>query len=122
MQLALARFLGDPQRYEALPGFFARKRDLFRALLADVPLDLLPCAGSYFQLARYGRVSDEPASAFAQRLVAEYGVASIPLSAFYRDGTDHRVIRFCFAKRDETLREAAQRLARLSDAVGAKPA
>jgi len=87
-----------------------------------VPLDLLPCAGSYFQLARYGRVSDEPASAFAQRLVAEYGVASIPLSAFYRDGTDHRVIRFCFAKRDETLREAAQRLARLSDAVGAKPA
>jgi methionine aminotransferase len=122
VQHALAAFLADASRYEALPQFFARKRDLFRALLADVPLDLLPCAGSYFQLARYGRVSDEPASAFAQRLVAEYGVASIPLSAFYRDGTDHRVIRFCFAKRDETLREAAQRLARLSDAVGAKPA
>ena len=117
VQHGLAAFLADPSRYEALPQFFAQKRDLFRALLADVPLDLLPCAGSYFQLARYGRISDEPAAMFAQRLVAEFGVASIPLSAFYRDGTDHRVIRFCFAKREETLREAAQRLARLSDAV-----
>ena len=119
VQHGLAAFLAEPSRYEALPQFFARKRDLFRALLADVPLDLLPCAGSYFQLARYDRVSDEPSAEFAQRLVAEYGVASIPLSAFYRDGTDHRVIRFCFAKREETLREAAQRLARLSGATGA---
>jgi methionine transaminase len=118
VQHGLAAFLADPSRYEALPTFFAQKRDFFRALLADVPLDLLPCAGSYFQLARYDRISDEPAAAFAQRLVAEYGVASIPLSAFYRDGTDHRVIRFCFAKREETLREGAQRLARLSDATG----
>ena len=114
MQLALARFLGDPQRYEALPGFFARKRDLLRDALAGTPLELLPCAGSYFLLARYGRVSDEPAAAFAQRLVREVGVATIPLSAFYRDGTDHRVIRFCFAKRDETLLQAAERLSRLS--------
>ena len=80
-----------------------RKRDLLRASLADTPLELLPCAGSYFQLARYDRISDEPAAAFAQRLVREAGVATIPLSAFYHDGTDHRVIRFCFAKRDETL-------------------
>ena len=119
VQHGLAAFLADPSRYEALPRFFAQKRDLFRELLADVPLDLLPCAGSYFQLARYDRVGDEPAAAFAQRLVAEFGVASIPLSAFYQDGTDHRVIRFCFAKREETLREAALRLARLSDAAGA---
>jgi methionine aminotransferase len=114
MQHALARFLDDPQRYEALPGFFARKRDLLRDALAGTPLDLMPCAGSYFLLARYGRVSDEPAAAFAQRLVREVGVATIPLSAFYRDGTDHRVIRFCFAKRDETLLQAAERLSRLS--------
>ena len=93
--------------------FFQRKRDLFRDLLAGTPLDLLPCAGSYFQLARYGRVSDEPAAAFAERLVVEFGVATIPLSAFHRDGTDHRVIRFCFAKREETLREGAARLAGL---------
>ena len=77
------------------------------------PLELLPCAGSYFQLARYDRVSDEPAAEFAQRLVREVGVATIPLSAFYHDGTDHRVIRFCFAKRDETLLAAAERLRRL---------
>lgn len=113
MQHALARFLDDPRRYDGLPAFFAAKRDLLRAALAGTPLDLMPCAGSYFLLARYGRVSDEPAAEFAQRLVREFGVATIPLSAFYRDGTDHRVIRFCFAKRDETLRQAAARLARL---------
>ena len=91
-----------------------RKRDLLRSALADTPLDLLPCRGSYFQLATYGRISDEPAAAFAQRLVREVGVATIPLSAFYQDGTDHHVIRFCFAKRDETLREAAERLRRVN--------
>jgi methionine aminotransferase len=112
-QHALAEFLREPARYEALPAFFAGKRDLLRTALAGTPLDLLPCAGSYFQLARYDRVSDEPAAEFAQRLVRDYGVATIPLSAFYQDGTDHRVIRFCFAKRDETLLAAAQRLRRL---------
>jgi len=113
VQHALAEFLRDPARYETLPAFFTTKRDLFRAALADAPLDLLPCRGSYFQLARYDRVSEEPAQEFAQRLVREIGVATIPLSAFYQDGTDHRVIRFCFAKRDETLLAAAERLQRL---------
>ncbi len=112
-QHALAKFLEQPARYEALPAFFERKRDLLRSLLADTPLELLPCAGSYFQLARYDRIADEPAGQFAQRLTREYGVATIPLSAFYQGGTDHKVIRFCFAKRDETLRAAAERLARL---------
>ena len=113
MQHALAEFLREPARYEGLPEFFARKRALLRSALADTPLELLPCAGSYFQLARYDRVSDEPAAEFAQRLVRDVGVATIPLSAFYQDGTDHRVIRFCFAKRDETLLAAADRLRRL---------
>lgn len=113
MQHALAEFLCEPARYEVLPEFFMRKRDLLRSALADTPLELLPCAGSYFQLARYGRVSDEPSGEFAQRLVREIGVATIPLSAFYQDGTDHKVIRFCFAKRDETLLAAAERLRRL---------
>ena len=88
MQHALARFLAEPARYEALPGFFARKRDLLRDALAGTGFELLPCAGSYFQLARYDAFSDEPAAAFAQRLVREVGVATIPLSAFYQDGTD----------------------------------
>jgi len=113
MQHALAQFLAEPARYEALPGFFARKRGLLRDALAGTGFELLPCAGSYFQLARYDAFSDEPAAAFAQRLVREVGVATIPLSAFYQDGTDHRVIRFCFAKRDETLVEAARRLRQL---------
>jgi methionine aminotransferase len=112
-QHGLAAFLQDPARYESLPRFFERKRDLLRAALVDAPFELLPCAGSYFQLARYDRLSTEPAATFAQRLVREAGVATIPLSAFYHDGTDHRVIRFCFAKRDETLQAAAERLVKL---------
>ncbi|HET9047080.1 MAG TPA: methionine aminotransferase [Casimicrobiaceae bacterium] len=112
-QHGIAAFLADPSRYEALPAFFEQKRALLRTMLAATPLTLLPCAGSYFQLATYERISDEPAAAFAQRLVREIGVATIPVSAFYHDATDHRVIRFCFAKRDETLRAAGDRLARL---------
>jgi len=113
VQHGLAGFLGEPSRYEGLSPFFTAKRDLLRAALVDSPLDLLPCRGSYFQLATYARVSAEPAAEFAQRLVREYGVATIPLSAFYQDGTDHRVIRFCFAKRDETILAAAERLRKL---------
>jgi methionine aminotransferase len=113
MQHALASFLDEPARYETLPAFFAQKRDLLRAALVDAPLDLLPCAGSYFQLATYARVSDAPSDAFAESLVRDYGVAVIPLTAFYRDRTDHRIIRFCFAKKEETLRAAAERLRRL---------
>jgi len=113
VQHGLAEFLRDPARYEGLPAFFTAKRDLLRTALANTPLELLPCRGSYFQLATYARISKEPAAEFAQRLVREYGVATIPLSAFYQDGTDHRVIRFCFAKRDETLLAAAERLRKL---------
>ncbi|MEO8976143.1 MAG: methionine aminotransferase [Casimicrobiaceae bacterium] len=113
MQHAIAAILADPARYTGLASFFQQKRDLLRTALADTPLDLLPCAGSYFLLATYSRISDEPAADFAERIVREYRVATIPLSAFYRDGTDHRVLRFCFAKRDETLREAALRLTRM---------
>jgi methionine aminotransferase len=113
VQHALAEFLREPARYETLPAFFAAKRDLLREALATTVLELLPCRGSYFLLARYARVSDEPAHEFAQRLVKEVGVATIPLSAFYQDGTDHGVIRFCFAKREQTLLAAAERLQRL---------
>jgi methionine aminotransferase len=113
VQHALAAFLEKPERYESLPAFFTAKRDKLRAILAATPLTVLPCAGSYFQLARYDRISEEPARAFAERLIREIGVATIPLSAFYQDGTDHRVIRFCFAKRDETLDAAGERLAKL---------
>ncbi len=117
MQHGLAAFLRDPSRYRSLPAFFQQKRDLLRRLLATTPLELLPCRGSYFQLARYDRISDERADAFAQRLVRDVGVATIPLSAFHQDGHDDRIIRFCFAKREETLREAGERLQRLRRAL-----
>ena len=112
-QHALAAFLEKPERYESLPAFFTTKRNTLRSILASTPLTVLPCAGSYFQLASYDRISDEPARAFAERQIRQIGMATIPLSAFYQDGTDHRVIRFCFAKRDETLLAAGERLAKL---------
>ena len=114
MQHALADFLREPSHYEGLPGSFTAKRDLLAQALRASPLTPLPCRGSYFLLARYDRVSDEGAAAFARRLVEHHGVAAIPLTAFYRDRTDHRVIRFCFAKREQTLLAAAERLAKLA--------
>jgi methionine aminotransferase len=113
VQHALAGFLADPSRYELLPAFFAAKRALLQSMLAATPLTPLPSAGSYFQLATYELASTEPATGFAQRMVREIGVATIPVSAFYHDGTDHRVIRFCFAKRDDTLQAAGERLSKL---------
>ena len=114
VQHGLAAFLQEPARYESLPAFFEQKRDLLRDVLAATPLTVLPCSGSYFLLARYDAISDEPAAAFAERLVREVGVATIPLSAFYASGRDDRVLRFCFAKREETLHAAGERLQRLA--------
>jgi methionine aminotransferase len=113
VQLALADFMADPSRWLELPAFYQRKRDLFRAGLASTRLEPLPCSGTYFQLASYARVSDEPDRALAERLTREVGVAAIPVSAFFADGRQDQVLRFCFAKSDETLARACERLARL---------
>lgn len=109
-QLALADYQQTPSRYLGLAAFYQEKRDRFRALMADTPFELLPCAGTYFQLARYGHFSDLPDRQFAEWLTREVGVAVIPVSVFSASGQDDKVVRFCFAKRDETLREAADRL------------
>jgi methionine aminotransferase len=114
VQLALADFMSEPRRWLDLASFYQRKRDLFREGLAATRLDPLPCAGTYFQLASYARVSDEPDTVLAERLTREIGVASIPVSAFLADGRQDRVLRFCFAKSDETLARACERLARLT--------
>ena len=113
VQHGLAAYLADPAPYEELAGFYQAKRDLFRAGLAATRLRLLPCEGTYFQCVDYSAVGDEPEEAFCRRLVREAGVAAIPLAPFYRDGFEQRIVRFCFAKRDETLRLALDRLARL---------
>ncbi|WCM90244.1 pyridoxal phosphate-dependent aminotransferase [Acidovorax sp. NCPPB 3576] len=113
MQHGLAAYLQDPAPYLQLPAFYQAKRDLFRQGLEGSRLRLLPSTGSYFQCVDISAVSDLNESDFCQWLTREVGVAAIPLSAFYGDGFDQRVVRFCFAKQDDTLREALQRLRKL---------
>jgi methionine aminotransferase len=113
MQHALASYMADPAPYLELPAFYQHKRDLFAAGLAKTRLKLLPSAGTYFQCVDISQVSNLGESDFCQWLTSEIGVAAIPLSAFYADGFDQRVVRFCFAKKDETLQVAIDRLARL---------
>jgi methionine aminotransferase len=113
VQHGLAAYMARPEPYLQLPAFYQRKRDLFREGLARTRLKLLPSEGSYFQCVDISAVSDLPEAEFCQWLTREVGVAAIPLSAFYGGGFDQRVVRFCFAKRDDTLRQALDRLARL---------
>ena len=117
MQHGLARYLQDPAPYVNLPAFYAAKRDLFRQGLAGTKFRLLPCEGTYFQCVAIDGLGvperDLSEADFCQWLTREIGVAAIPLSAFYGDGFDQKVVRFCFAKKDETLRAALGRLAKL---------
>jgi len=113
VQHALARYMANPTPYLELPAFYQRKRDLFRAGLERTRFKLLPSEGSYFQCVDISEVSDLGEADFAQWLTREIGVAAIPLSAFYGNGFDQRVVRFCFAKKDETLQAALDRLAKL---------
>ena len=113
MQHGLARYLADPAPYLELPAFYQRKRDLFRAGLAATRLRLLPSEGSYFQVVDYSAISDLGEADFCRWLTTEIGVAAIPLAAFYDNGRNQGLARFCYAKRDDTLQTALQRLARL---------
>lgn len=113
MQYGLAKFLETPSHYLSLSAFYQEKRDYFLRLMAGSRFTPLSGSGSYFQLMKYDRISEEGDKAFATRVTKEHGVASIPISAFYRDGHDDHVIRFCFAKRKETLERAAARLVRI---------
>jgi len=117
MQHGIAHYLDDPTPYLQLPAFYAAKRDLFRAGLARTRFKLLPSEGSYFQCVDISELAvperDLSEAEFCQWLARDIGVAAIPLSAFYGDSFDQKVIRFCYAKRDETLHAALGRLARL---------
>ncbi len=113
MQHGLAAFMADPAHHLGLAPFYQRKRELFRAGLAGSRFKLLPSEGSYFQCVDYSVISDETEESFCRRLTTEVGVAAIPLSAFYQGGFEQRIVRFCFAKKDETLATALQRLAAL---------
>ncbi|HOL64651.1 MAG TPA: pyridoxal phosphate-dependent aminotransferase [Accumulibacter sp.] len=109
-QLGIAAYMRNASRHLGLARFYENKRDYFRRQLSDSRFELLPCRGTYFQLARYGRIADVPDREFACWMTREAGVAAIPVSAFYADGRDDRVIRFCFAKREETLAAAGEKL------------
>jgi len=113
VQHALAAYMANPTPYLELSDFYERKRDLFRVGLSRTKFRMLPGEGTYFQCVDISEVSDLSESDFCQWLTREIGVAAIPLSAFYGNGFDQRVVRFCFAKKDETLNAALERLAKL---------
>ena len=110
MQVALATHLSQQEDYLQLSGILQQKRDYFRGLMKATPFEVIPSHGSYFELYSYASFSQESEQTFAERLVTDCGVATIPASAFYKDGTDHKVVRFCFAKKESTLEEAVYRL------------
>jgi methionine transaminase len=114
MQHGLAAFMADAANHLGLPAFYQHKRDLFRAGLAGTRFKLLESAGSYFQCVDYRAVRDDIGEeGFCRWLTSEAGVAAIPLSAFYDGGFEQGIVRFCFAKKDETLELALQRLRQL---------
>ena len=113
VQYGIARYMVNPAPYLDLPAFYQRKRDLFRGGLAGSRFKLLPSDGTYFQCVDYSAISSMPEADFAKWLTAEIGVAAIPVSAFYGEPRESGIVRFCFAKKDETLHSALERLATL---------
>lgn len=113
VQYGLASYMADAQPYLTLPAFYQRKRDLFKAGLAKTKFKILPTTGSYFQCVDITDISDLSEAEFCKWLTTEIGVAAIPLSAFYGNSFDQRIVRFCFAKKDETLNLALEKLAKL---------
>ncbi len=113
LQQGIAEYLQEPQTYLGLPAFFQRKRDLFLEGIKGSIFQPLQTKGSYFQCVQFPEEVAKSSAAFAETLTETPGVAAIPLSAFYADGTDNRVLRFCFAKEDETLLMATERLRKI---------
>jgi len=113
MQYGLAKYMENPSPYLELSAFYQRKRDLFRHGLKDTRFQLLPSEGTYFQCVDYSAISTLPEAEFSQWLTTEIGVAAIPVSAFYNIPQESSIVRFCFAKKDETLHLALDRLAKL---------
>jgi len=108
-QVAISEYL-DLVAVEELGTFYQEKRDYFRSLIQNSRFELMPCEGTYFQVVSYSSISDEDDVRFCKRLITEYGVAAIPISTFHTDNKDLKLIRFCFAKENATLEEAAKRL------------
>lgn len=112
-QVAIADYIQNEHAYLSLGTFLQRKRDYFRELMKATPFKCIPSHGSYFECYSYGHFTDEADKDLAIRLTKEYGIATIPVSAFYQNGEDNKVLRFCFAKKEDTLEKAVQKLIHL---------
>ncbi|MBK6966134.1 MAG: aminotransferase class I/II-fold pyridoxal phosphate-dependent enzyme [Bacteroidales bacterium] len=113
VQHAIAEFLKKPENYLNLGDFYQQKRDLFLKMVSTSRFRALPASGTYFQLLDYSRISEEKEFDFAVRLTKEFGIASVPVSSFYHNQADNKVLRFCFAKTSETLEKAAEVICRI---------
>lgn len=113
VQLALAEYLTDPEHYLVLGKFYQHKRDFFLQQIEGSRFEVMPCRGSYFQLLSYRHISSKGDKEMAEWMTREYKLASIPVSAFYQANTDHHLLRFCFAKGEETLTRAGEILRRI---------
>jgi methionine aminotransferase len=107
IQLALAEYIKDAYRYESLNSFYQQKRDYFQQAISGSNWEILPCKGTYFQLLGYKNIAKTGDVQFAEELTIKHKIASIPVSVFYNKATDNNVLRFCFAKSNETLDMAA---------------
>lgn len=112
-QVAIAEYIANEEAYLSLPAFMQQKRNFFRELMKDTPFKCIPSKGSYFECYSYGHFSQEADKDLAIRLTKQYGIATIPVSAFYKNGDDNKVLRFCFAKKEETLEKAVSGLRNL---------
>lgn len=108
-QNAIAEYL-DVVNFSEISKMYKAKRDLFQSLLKNSRFELMPCDGTYFQVVNYNEISNTNDVGFAKELITKHGVAAIPISVFYNDATDRHMLRFCFAKNDETLIAAAEKL------------
>lgn len=113
VQYAIAEFLKNKENYIHLGAFYQKKRDSFLELIKPSRFKIIPAKGTYFQLLDYSAISDEKELDFAIRLTKEYGIASVPVSSFYHNQTDNKMLRFCFAKTDETMKKAAEILCKI---------
>jgi methionine aminotransferase len=113
-QVAIAAYIQNEQAYLTLGSFLQQKRDYFRQLMKATPFQCIPSHGSYFECYSYGHFSGEGDKDLAIRLTKKFGIATIPVSAFYKDGTDNKVLRFCFAKKEDTLEKAVEKLVSLN--------
>jgi methionine aminotransferase len=113
VQFALTEYLQNEEAYLTLGSFMQEKRDYFRMLMKQTPFKVIPSHGSYFECYSYKDFSNEEDHKLAIHLTKEYGIATIPMSSFYKDGTDNKVLRFCFSKKEETLQKAVERLAKM---------